>query len=232
VISFVFAPSLRFLLFAHLYCDRFENVFNIDYHTLIASVKGCLLVLCLDNVQNSADDSKTFCSKAGSSSKETSPDGIKLNKNEMWQFRMVCKTTLEGTPLAICPYLDHYFLVSAGTAVSCNLFFLFFPSIFTSSLPHSFSILVLHIRKLHLVIVFSLIFFHVIQFCVCGLEYDTTLIGRVKVIQYAIGKTRFMIRSLTAHCSRIAVGDRRAGILFFSYDEVSVDAYHYCNFLY
>lgn len=43
------------------------------------------------------------------------------------------------------------------------------------------------------------------------------------MIKYATERTRFIIKSLTAHCSRIAVGDGRDGIIFFSYDEVSVD---------
>lgn len=120
---------------------------------------------------------------------------------------MVCATIWNGIPLAICPYLDHYFLASSGNTVSwINLV----------CLP-------LRIRKLHLVTVFSFNYFLVIQFYVCALEYDTTLIGRVKVIKYATERTRFIIKSLTAHCSRIAVGDGRDGIIFFSYDEVSVD---------
>jgi len=88
----------------------------------------------------------TFCSKSASLSQKTSPfhelvvhyleplsscslisipdnnslDVIKLgNKNETWQFRVVCATIWNGIPLAICPYLDHYFLASAGNTVSC-----------------------------------------------------------------------------------------------------------------
>ena len=44
--------------------------------------------------------------------------------------------------------------------------------------------------------------------------------------QYATAKTRFIIRSLTTHNSRIAVGDGCDGIIFFSYDEVSVNDCH------
>jgi splicing factor 3B subunit 3 len=39
------------------------------------------------------------------------------------------------------------------------------------------------------------------------------------VKKYAMGRTRFMITSLTAHFTRIAVGDCRDGVLFFSYQE-------------
>lgn len=83
----------------------------------------------------------TICSKAGSSSQRTSPfrdytteqlsssslcsspddnsyDGIKLDEAETWQLRLACATTWPGMVLAICPYLDHFFLASAGNAVS------------------------------------------------------------------------------------------------------------------
>ncbi|KAK2418647.1 Cleavage and polyadenylation specificity factor (CPSF) A subunit protein [Trifolium repens] len=158
------------------------------------SAKGRLLVLCIDHVQNSDSGSMTFCSKAGSSSQKTSPfneivghvpellscsslgsspddnssDGIKLDENEIWQFRLVSATTWPGIVHAICPYLDRYFLASAGNA-----------------------------------------------FYVCGFPNDTPQ----KVRKYAVARTRFAIRSLTAYFSRIAVGDNRDGILFFSYHE-------------
>ncbi|XP_027351494.1 pre-mRNA-splicing factor prp12 isoform X1 [Abrus precatorius] len=158
------------------------------------SCKGRLLVLCLDHVQNSDSGSMTFCSKAGSSSQKTSPfheivayapeqlsssslgsspddnssDGIKLDENEVWQFRLACATRWQGMALAICPYLDRYFLASAGNT-----------------------------------------------FYVCGFPNDNPQ----RVRRYAMGRTRFMITSLTAHFSRIAVGDCRDGILLFSYHE-------------
>lgn len=45
-----------------------------------------------------------------------------------------------------------------------------------------------------------------------------------------MGRTRHMITSLTAHFTRIAVGDCRDGIIFFSYHEVSGNCYLYCIF--
>lgn len=89
----------------------------------------------------------TICSKAGSSSQRTSPfrdvmgytteqlsssslcsspddnscDGIKLDEAETWQLRLASATSWPGMVLAICPYLDHYFLASAGNAVSLTL---------------------------------------------------------------------------------------------------------------
>ncbi|CAK7342213.1 unnamed protein product [Dovyalis caffra] len=155
------------------------------------STKGRLIVLCLENLQNSDSGSMTFCSKAGSSSQRTSPfreivgfaaeqlsssslcsspddtscDGVKLEETEMWQFRFVSATTLPGMVLAICPYLDRFFLASAGNS-----------------------------------------------FYVCGFANDNK---RVK--KFAVGRTRFMIMSLTSYYTRIAVGDCRDGILFYAY---------------
>ncbi|KAI4300634.1 hypothetical protein L6164_033988 [Bauhinia variegata] len=158
------------------------------------SIKGRLIVLCLEHVQNSDSGSMTFCSKAGSSSQRTSPfhdmvgyppeqlsssslgsspddnssDGIKLEENEIWQLRLAYSTTWQGMVLAICPYLDRFFLASAG-----NIFY------------------------------------------VCGFPNDNPQ----RVRRFAWARTRFMITSLTAHFTRIAVGDCRDGILFYAYHE-------------
>lgn len=111
------------------------------------STKGRLIILCLEHTQNSDSGSMTICSKAGSSSQRTSPfrdvvgytteqlsssslcsspddnsyDGTKLDEAETWQLRLASATTWPGMVLAICPYLDHYFLASAGNAVSLTL---------------------------------------------------------------------------------------------------------------
>ncbi|KAJ7971393.1 Splicing factor 3B subunit 3 [Quillaja saponaria] len=159
-----------------------------------SNIKGRLRVLCLEHVQNSDSGSMTFCSKAGSSSQRTSPfhesvgcateqlsssslgsspddnscDGVKLDETEAWQLRLAFSTSWPGVLLAICPYLDRYFLASSGNA-----------------------------------------------FYVCGFPNDNP--QRVK--RFAVGRTRFMITSLTAHFTRIAVGDCRDGILFYYYHE-------------
>ncbi|GAV86134.1 CPSF_A domain-containing protein/MMS1_N domain-containing protein, partial [Cephalotus follicularis] len=156
--------------------------------------KGRLIVLCLEHMQNSESGSMTFCSKVGSSSQRTSPfreivgyateqlsssslcsspddtscDGVKLEETEAWLLRLAYSTTWPGMILAICPYLERYFLASAGNA-----------------------------------------------FYVCGFPNDNS----PRVRRLAVGRTRFMIISLTAHCTRIAVGDCRDGILFYSYQE-------------
>lgn len=112
------------------------------------STKGRLIVLCLDHMQNSDSGSMTFCSKPSISSQRTSPfreivgfaaeqlsssslcsspddgscDGIKLEETESWQLRVAHSITWPGMVLAVCPYLDRYFLASAGNAVSCKAF--------------------------------------------------------------------------------------------------------------
>lgn len=55
------------------------------------------------------------------------------------------------------------------------------------------------------------------QFYVCGFPNDNPQ----RVRRFAIGRTRFMIMSLTTHFTRIAVGDCRDGVVFYSYQEVT-----------
>ncbi|XP_059668567.1 uncharacterized protein LOC132313688 isoform X2 [Cornus florida] len=158
------------------------------------STRGRLLVLCLVHKQNSDSGSMTYHSKTGSSSQRTSPfreivgyaaeqlsssslcsspddnscDGIRLEETEAWCLRAAFSTIWPGMVLAICPYLDRYFLASAGNA-----------------------------------------------FYVCGFPHDNSQ----RVRRLAVGRTRFMIMTLTAHFTRIAVGDCRDGTLFFTYHE-------------
>lgn len=100
------------------------------------STKGRILILCFVHTQNSDSGSMTICSKDGSSSQRTSPfrdeqlssssicsspddnsdDDIKLDEAETWHLKLACATTWPGMVLAICPYLDHFFLASAGNA--------------------------------------------------------------------------------------------------------------------
>ncbi|CAN1277829.1 Spliceosome-associated protein 130 B [Linum perenne] len=185
------------------------------------STKGRLLVLCLEHLQNSDTGSMTLGSRAGSSSQRTSPfrdiagyameqlsssslgsspddtscDGVKLEETEIWQFRLAYATVWPGMVLAMCQYLDRYFLASAGSGVSRK--FSCVPSRLSySTFPYK-------------VVIF------LPQFYVCGFANDNP--QRVK--RLALGRTRFMIMSLTAHYTRIAVGDCRDGVLFYSYHE-------------
>lgn len=160
------------------------------------STRGRLIVLCLEHKQNSDSGSMTFFySKAGSSSQQISPfreisgygveqlsssslcssspddnssDGIKLEETEAWNLRLAYSTNMRGIVLAVSPYLDCYFVASAGNA-----------------------------------------------FYVCSFQNDNFL--RVKKL--AVGRTRFMIMTLTTHFTTIAVGDCRDGILFYAYYE-------------
>ena len=53
-------------------------------------------------------------------------NGIKLEETEAWNLRLAYATNMRGIVLALCPYLDCYFLASAGSSVSLSLFFFFF----------------------------------------------------------------------------------------------------------
>ncbi|XP_073278173.1 spliceosome-associated protein 130 A-like isoform X2 [Primulina huaijiensis] len=160
------------------------------------STKGRLLVLCLERMQYSDCGSATLCSKTGPSSyqnpsfcdiggcaaeqlsssslcsslEDNSCDGIQLEETEAWKLRLAYSTIWPGMVLAVCPYLDRYFLASAGSS-----------------------------------------------FYVCSFPNDNSQ----RVRRLAVGRTRFTIVTLTAHFTRIAVGDCRDGILFFLYHEDS-----------
>lgn len=64
--------------------------------------------------------SSSMCS---SPDDNTSCDGIKADETEAWQLRLAYSVTWPGMVLAICPYLERYFLASAGNAVSGKIFF-------------------------------------------------------------------------------------------------------------
>ncbi|QHO41309.1 uncharacterized protein DS421_5g144610 [Arachis hypogaea] len=53
-----------------------------------------------------------FLISLGSNPDDNSSDGIKLDENEVWQFRFAYGNIWQGMVLAICPYLDRYFLAS------------------------------------------------------------------------------------------------------------------------
>ncbi|XP_051138626.1 pre-mRNA-splicing factor prp12-like isoform X2 [Andrographis paniculata] len=147
------------------------------------STKGRLVILCLDQMQNSDSCSVQRNSPIGgyggeqlsssslcSSPDDNSCDGIKLEETEAWHLRLAYSTNWPGMPIAICPYLDRYFLASAGNS-----------------------------------------------FYVCGFPNDNSQ----RVRRLAVGRTRFTIMTLSVHFTRIAVGDCRDGILFYSYHEDS-----------
>lgn len=53
-----------------------------------------------------------------SSPDDVSCDEVKLEELDSWQLRVAYTATLPGIVLAICPYLESYFLASAGNSVS------------------------------------------------------------------------------------------------------------------
>ncbi|XP_057486313.1 uncharacterized protein LOC130772478 isoform X5 [Actinidia eriantha] len=52
-----------------------------------------------------------------------------------------------------------------------------------------------------------------------GIKLEETESWHLRVRRFAVGRTRFMIMTLTTHFTRIAVGDCRDGILFYTYHE-------------
>lgn len=148
------------------------------------STRGRLVVLCLEHIQNSDTGSMTqrsspigsyaaeqlSCSSICSSPDDNSCDGVKLEETEAWHLRLAFSTIWPGMIIAVCPYLDRYFLASAGNS-----------------------------------------------FYVCHFPNENSQ----RVRRLAVGRTRFTITSLTAHFTRIAVGDCRDGILFYSFHEDS-----------
>lgn len=124
-----------------------DGVFVILAHSF-DSTRGRLIVLCIEQTQNSDAGSMTFSSKTGSYSQRSSPfreiggstaelpssgslcsspddnscDGVKLEESEAWHLRSVCSSIFSGMVLAVCPYLEHYFLASAGNSVSFKFF--------------------------------------------------------------------------------------------------------------
>lgn len=153
-----------------------------------SSSKGRLLVLSLEHMQHSDSNSLIFCSKQGSSSHTSpfreivgyateqlsssslcsTPDDTSCDETEAWQFRLTYQVTLPGVVLAVCAFLDRYFLASAGNTLNVYGFLNENPQ---------------RVRRLTL----------------C--------------------RTRFTITCLTTLYTRIAVGDCRDGILFYSYQE-------------
>ncbi|EYU39984.1 hypothetical protein ABFS82_10G175900 [Erythranthe guttata] len=148
------------------------------------STKGRLLVLFLEYTHISDIGSVTqrnspiggysadqlFNSSLCSSPDDNNYDGIKLEETEAWHLRLAYSTIVSGMILAVCQYLDSYFLFSSGST-----------------------------------------------FSVCGFVNDNCQ----RMRKFASTRTRFTIMTLTSHFTRIAVGDCRDGVLFYSYHEDS-----------
>ncbi|KAJ0028112.1 hypothetical protein Pint_36331 [Pistacia integerrima] len=160
------------------------------------STKGRLIVFCIDRLQNSDSGSVTICSKVGLSSQRTSP------------FReIVGYATEQMSSSSLC---------SSPDDASCDGVKLeeseawYLRQAYSTAWPGMVLAICPYLGRYFLASAGN-------AFYVCGFPIDNSL--RIK--KFAIGRTRFMIMSLTAHFTRIAVGDCRDGVLFYSYHEQS-----------
>ncbi|XP_031274182.1 splicing factor 3B subunit 3 [Pistacia vera] len=160
------------------------------------STKGRLIVFCIDRMQNSDSGSVTICSKVGLSSQRTSPfQEIVGYATEQMSSSSLCSSpddaSCDGVKLEES---EAWYLRQAYSTAWPGMVLAICPYLgryFLASAGNAFY--------------------------VCGFPIDNSL--RIK--KFAIGRTRFMIMSLTAHFTRIAVGDCRDGVLFYSYHEQS-----------
>ncbi|KAB1222445.1 Splicing factor 3B subunit 3 [Morella rubra] len=160
------------------------------------STKGRVIVLCLEHVQNSDSGSITFCSKAGTACQRTSP------------FREIVGYAAEQ--------LSSSSICSSPDDTSCDGFKLEETEAWQLRLAYSTTwpgmvlSICSYLDRYFLASAGS-------SFYVCGFPSDNP--QRMK--RLAGGRTRFMITSMTSYFTRIAVGDCRDGILFYSYHEDS-----------
>ncbi|KAJ0088978.1 hypothetical protein Patl1_32884 [Pistacia atlantica] len=162
------------------------------------STKGRLIVFCIDRMQNSDSGSMTICSKVGLSSQQTSP------------FReIVGYATEQMSSSSLC---------SSPDDASCDGVKLeeseawYLRQAYSTAWPGMVLAICPYLGRYFLASAGN-------AFYVCGFPIDNSL--RIK--KFAIGRTRFMIMSLTAHFTRIAVGDCRDGVLFIRimrYDKI------------
>ncbi|XP_071724856.1 uncharacterized protein [Rutidosis leptorrhynchoides] len=158
------------------------------------NTKGRLLVLCLDHVQNSDSGSMTFCSKAGSSCQRTSPlRDIGSYAMEHMSSSSLCSSPDDNS-------CDGVRLDETETWVLRVASFTTWPGMVLAICPY--------LGRYFLASAGN-------AFYVCGFPIENSL----KVKRFAVGRTRFMITSLTTNFTRISVGDCRDGILFYAYHE-------------
>lgn len=160
------------------------------------STKGRLIVLCLEHMQNSDTASMTFCSKAGSSSRRASPFRETVGyAAEQLSCSSLCSSpddnNFEGIKVE---EKDMWQLRLAYSTI--------WPGMVLAVCPYLDRYILASAGN---------------AFYVCGFPNDNCQ----RVRRLAVGRTRFMIMTLTAHFTRIAVGDCRDGILFYTYHEDS-----------
>ncbi|KAG4130165.1 hypothetical protein ERO13_D09G126500v2 [Gossypium hirsutum] len=158
------------------------------------STKGRLIVLCIEHVQHSDSGSMTFSSMAGSSSQRNSP------------FReIVGHATEQLSSSSICSSPDD--TSCDGVKLEETEAWQFRPA-YTTTWPGMVLAICPYLGRYFLASAGN-------AFYVCAFPNDNPQ----RVRRFAIARTRFMITSLTAYFTRIAVGDCRDGILFYSYNE-------------
>ncbi|KAB2013217.1 hypothetical protein ES319_D09G142600v1 [Gossypium barbadense] len=158
------------------------------------STKGRLIVLCIEHVQHSDSGSMTFSSMAGSSSQRNSP------------FReIVGHATEQLSSGSICSSPDD--TSCDGVKLEETEAWQFRPA-YTTTWPGMVLAICPYLGRYFLASAGN-------AFYVCAFPNDNPQ----RVRRFAIARTRFMITSLTAYFTRIAVGDCRDGILFYSYNE-------------
>uniref|UniRef100_A0A2P2LJR4 Pre-mRNA-splicing factor RSE1 n=1 Tax=Rhizophora mucronata TaxID=61149 RepID=A0A2P2LJR4_RHIMU len=160
------------------------------------STKGRLIVFCLVHKQNSDSGSMTLCSKAGSSSQRTSPFP-----------EIVCYATERLSSSSLCSSPDD--ASSDGSKLE-EIEAWQLKTTYATTWPGMVLAISPYLDRYFLASSGN-------SFYVCGFPLDNLN----KVRRLAQGRTRFMVTSLTAHSTRIAVGDCRDGVLFYSYHEDS-----------
>ncbi|XP_022882617.1 uncharacterized protein LOC111399497 isoform X1 [Olea europaea var. sylvestris] len=158
------------------------------------STKGRLLVLCLEHMRNSESSAIMLYSKAGSSSQWSSPFcDVGGYAAEQLSSSSVCSSPDDNSSDGIkLEETESWHLRLAYSTIWPGMVLALCPYLgryFLASAGNSFY--------------------------VCGFSNDNSH----RVRRLAVGRTRFMIMTLTAYFTRIAVGDCRDGVLFYSYHE-------------
>nr|GLL36508.1 pre-mRNA-splicing factor prp12 isoform X1 [Ipomoea trifida] len=158
------------------------------------STRGRLLVLCLEHIPNSDSGSIAFFSRAGSSSQRTSP---------FCESGGYATEQLSGSSLCSSPDDNSCDGIRLEESEPWQLRLTYsniWPGVVLAICPY--------LDRNFLASAGN-------AFYVCGFSSDNSQ----RVRRLAGAKTRFMIMTLTAHLTRIAVGDCRDGIMFYSYQE-------------
>ncbi|RAL51771.1 hypothetical protein DM860_010489 [Cuscuta australis] len=160
------------------------------------STRGRLIVLCLEHTQTSDSGSMAFSSRAGSASQQTSP----LCESGGYHAEQ-----LSGSSLCSSPDDNSCDGIRLEESEPWQL-----RLTYSNIWPGAVLAICPYLDRNFLASAGN-------YFYVCGFSSDNSQ----RVRRLASAKTRFMIMTLTAHLTRIAVGDCRDGVLFYSYQEAT-----------